>query len=354
MNILYRYIGKSVVGSILVVLLILLGVESFLELASELKDIGKGSFHIWQALATVPLMLPTDIYELFPIAALIGSLMGLGRLANQSELIVMMAAGVSRWQIIRALLLTTVVLLAITSLVGEGIAPKTQYLAKNQKTLSVSAGQTFKSATGVWFRDGSNFIFVRDIYVDHRLTDITRYQFDHDNRLTLISHAYKGLYDQGHWYFRDVHQTEIFKDHVVSKTIPVQKWDIHLDKRLLGVSNISPNQMSLKKLYSYIKYRKQNDLGRGLYEFEFWKRLTQPLSSLVMILLAVPFIFGPLRTVSMGLRVVIGVIAGFSFYILNQFFGPLSQVYQIPALLAAILPTVTFALLGIFLLFLRA
>lgn len=342
------------ISSVLLVLLLLLGVESFLELASELKDIGKGNFHFLQALINVPLMLPTDIYQLFPMAALIGSLMGLGRLANQSELIVMSAAGMSRWQIMRALLFTTVILLVFVSLIGEGIAPQTQHIAKQYKMLSLSAGQTFKSASGVWFRDGSNFIFVRDIYVDNRLTDVTRYHFDPDKRLTLISHAYKGLYKQGSWYFRDVHQSEIFDDHVVSKTIPLQKWDIKLDKRLLGVSNISPDQMSLKRLYSYIKYRRQNDLGMGMYEFEFWKRLTQPLASLVMVFLAIPFIFGPLRSVSMGFRVMIGVVIGFSFYILNQFFGPLSQVYQIPAILAATLPTITFALIGTFLLFLRA
>lgn len=354
MKILNKYIGRSIISSILIVLLILLGVESFLELASELKDVGKGNFHFLQAATNVPLMLPTDIYELFPMAALIGSLMGLGRLANQSELIVMSAAGMSRWQIIRALLITTVILLVFVSFIGEVVAPQTQHLAKEHKMLSLSSGQTFKSASGVWFRDGSNFIFVRDIYVDNRLTDITRYHFDQNKQLTLVSHAYKGLFKQGHWLFKDVHQSEIFPDHIVSKNVPLQQWDINLDKRLLGVSNISPNQMSLSRLSSYIKYRRQNDLGMGMYEFEFWKRITRPFASLVMVFLAVPFIFGPLRTVSMGLRIVIGVVVGFSFYILNQFFGPLSQVYQIPAVLAAILPTITFALLGTFLLFLRA
>lgn len=354
MDILNKYIGKTVVVSILTVLLILLGVESFLELASELKDVGKGNFDLWQAASNVPLMVPTDIYELFPMSALIGCLMGLGKLANQSELIVMSAAGVSRWQIIHALLRVALILLLFVTLLGEGVAPFAQHYAKDSKTIAVSSGQTFKTASGVWFRDGNNFIFVRDIYVDHRLNDVTRYQFNDNKQLVLASHAYKGIYERGNWFFYDVHQSVINNDHVVSKTIPKQLWDIHLDKRLLGLSNISPSQMTLWKLYSYIHYRHKNDLGTGLYEFEFWKRLTQPLSSLVMIFLAVPFIFGPLRTVSMGLRVVVGVVVGFGFYILNQFFGPISQVYQVPAALAATLPTLTFALLGTFLLFLRA
>ncbi|MBA2654268.1 MAG: LPS export ABC transporter permease LptG [Gammaproteobacteria bacterium] len=354
MNILNKYIGKTIIGSVLTVLLILLGIESFLELASELKDVGKGSFHFWQALMNVPLMLPTDMYELFPMAALIGSLLGLGKLANQSELIVMSAAGMSRFQIICAMLQAAALLLVVVSFVGEGIAPKAQQYAKDSKTIAISAGKTLKTASGVWFRDGSNFIFVRDILLGNHLYDVTRYKFDAQKKLSVISHADHGIYEKGGWYFHQVIQSEIMPDQIKSHSFEVQKWDINVDKRLLGISNIRTDQMSLPKLYSYIRYRQQNDLGAGLYEFAFWKRLIQPFATIVMIFLAVPFIFGPLRSVSMGLRIVTGVIIGFSFYILNQFFGPISQVYQIPVLIAAFLPTVTFAMLGGFLLFLKA
>lgn len=354
MNILNKYISKAIMGSVLMVLLTLIGIESFLELASELKDVGKGSFHFWQALINVPLMLPTDMYELFPMAALIGSLMGLGKLANQSELIVMSAAGMSRWQIIRAMLQAALILLVLISLIGEAIAPKAQQLAKETKTVALSAGKTLKTASGVWFRDGNNYIFVREILLGNHLFDITRYKFNQDKKLTVISHANEGTYREGGWFFHQVQQTEIFKDYIKSETFEMQRWDINVDKRLLGISNIRADQLSLFKLYSYIRYRHQNDLGAGMYEFAFWKRLIQPFATLVMIFLSVPFIFGPLRSVSMGLRIVTGVIVGFSFYILNQFFGPMSQVYQIPAIVAAILPTITFAMLGTFLLFLKA
>jgi|688.fasta_scaffold259600_2 lipopolysaccharide export system permease protein len=353
MNILNKYISKAIISSVLIVLLTLIGVESFLELASELKDVGKGGFHFFQALKNVPLMLPTDLYELFPMAALIGSLIGLGKLANNSELIVMTAAGMSRWQIILSMLQAAIFLLIFVSLIGEGLAPTSQQLAKDAKTAALSGGKTLKTASGVWFRDGNNFIFVRDILGNH-LHDVTRYKFNKDKKLTVISHANEGIYQQGGWLFYHIKQSELFNDHIKSETYNMQHWDINLDKRLLGISNIHAEQMSLFKLYAYIRYRHQNDLGAGLYEFAFWKRLIQPFATLVMILLAVPFIFGPLRTVSMGLRIVTGVIVGFSFYILNQFFGPVSQVYQMPSMLAAFLPTVTFALLGTFLLFLKA
>jgi lipopolysaccharide export system permease protein len=251
------------------------------------------------------------------------------------------------------MLQAAIFLLIFVSLIGEGLAPTSQQLAKDAKTAALSGGKTLKTASGVWFRDGNNFIFVRDILGNH-LHDVTRYKFNKDKKLTVISHANEGIYQQGGWLFYHIKQSELFNDHIKSETYNMQHWDINLDKRLLGISNIHAEQMSLFKLYAYIRYRHQNDLGAGLYEFAFWKRLIQPFATLVMILLAVPFIFGPLRTVSMGLRIVTGVIVGFSFYILNQFFGPVSQVYQMPSMLAAFLPTVTFALLGTFLLFLKA
>lgn len=353
MKILNQYIGKSLIGSILTVLLVLLGVESFIELAGELKDIGKGNFHITQAILNVPLMLPTDIYQLFPMAALIGSLMGLGKLASQSELIVMAAAGLSRIQIIRAMLQSALLLLIFVSLIGEVIAPRTQNLSRHSKLQAIASGQTIKTAAGFWFRENNNFVVVNDV-LDNQLLGITRFKFDDIQQLRVVSHADKALFEKGQWNFYNVGQSEIFRDHIVSTTLPVQKWDIHLDKRLLGVSTDRPEEMTLTKLYGYIHYRQKNDLEAGLYEFEFWKRLLQPFATLVMIFIAVPFIFGPLRSVSMGLRILAGVIVGFGFYIMNQFFGPLSLVYQIPALFAALLPTVTFAILGTFLLFLKA
>lgn len=353
MNIIDRYIGRSIIASVLMVLLVLLGIESFLEFASALKDVGKGGYNFLSAVLNVPLVLPTDLYELFPMAALMGSLVGLGRLANQSELIVMSAAGMSRWQIIRAMLLAAFLLLIFVSVVGEVIAPKAQKFAKETKAAAITGGQSLATASGVWFRDGHNFIFVRDILYGRRLNDVTRYFIDDNKKLTVASHAREGNYENGHWLFNDVEESQIYRDHVTSKKFAKQAWNIHLDERLLGVSNVHPDQMSLRKLQAYIQYRHQNDLGAGAYEFAFWKRLMQPLSTLVMIFLAVPFIFGPLRSVSMGLRIVTGIIVGFSFYILNQFFGPISQVYQIPAFLAALLPTLTFAGIGALLLCLK-
>lgn len=353
MSMLSRYISRIIISSILLVLLILLGVESFLELATELKDVGKGSFTFFQALMNVPFVLPTDLYELFPMAALIGSMIGLGKLANQSELVVIMAAGVSKWTITRYLLQSAFILLIAVSIIGEFVAPKATYYARDFKAMAISGGQALKTGSGVWFRDGDNFIFIKDIHSGNRLANIIRYKFDKDARLIVTSHAEDGSYQKGRWIFSKVKESNIFHDHITSRFLPTQQWDIKLDKRLLGVSNQNPNQMTLLKLYSYLRYRHQNDLGTGVYEFAFWKRIMQPFSSLVMVFLAIPFIFGPLRSVTMGLRVLTGVMIGIGFYIFNQFLAPLSQVYQIPGMFAAMFPTIIFAIMGAFLLFLK-
>lgn len=354
MNILSRYIIKNILSAIILVLLTLIGVEIFLELVSELKDLGRGNYTILAVLLNVPLFLPADIYQLFPIAALIGSLIGLGKLASQNELVVMGAAGVSRLKITLAVLNCALIMLFFVTILGEVVAPKAIDTVKYRKMVALSGGQTLRTKTGIWIRQGNDFVFIKEILGNNHMSEVTRYQFDQQQRLKLASFAEHGEYQNGKWLLQQINQTQFENDNVISQHLPRQWWRFGLDRKLLGITNLMPDQMTLTKLYAYIHYSHQNKQASGIYEFNFWKRLIQPLSTLVMIFLAVPFIFGPLRSANMGLRMVIGVIVGFCFYIMNQFLGPFSLVYQVPALVAAMLPSLIFAIIGGFLLFLRS
>jgi lipopolysaccharide export system permease protein len=219
----------------------------------------------------------------------------------------------------------------------------------------MSGGQSIKTSDGIWYRDNNDFIFIKEIAANNELRNIARYRVNTKMQLILTSFAEKGHYENGQWLFYNINQTNIENNnHIVSKKIAKQSWGITLDKNLLGLTKLTPDQMSLNKLKAYLQFRHHNGLTAGLYEFEFWKRLIQPIATMVMIFLAIPFIFGPLRSSSMGFRIVAGVIVGFSFYVMNQFFGPLSLVCQIPAFISALLPTLLFALIGGFLLFLKS
>lgn len=345
--ILERYIGKTIIGTILIVILVLAGVELFIEFTREFPDIGTGSYGWMQVMRYVPLMLPEDIYHLFPMAGLLGSLIGLGLLSSNSELVVMRASGLSLLQITEAVLKAALLLTFIMLLVGEAIGPIAQHHAIEKKATAISGGQTLLTAQGVWVHNQDNFIHIETVLPDGHWKSILCYQVDALHKLHSVSFAEDGFYDdQQKWIFKNVKETIFQGDTVTNENFSEQIWNLTLSPRLLGVVAIDAEQKSLVQLFNYITDRKKLGLNVDRYKFTFWQRALEPLAILVMIFLSVPFIFGFLRYQTMGLRIVTGTVFGFSFYVLNQFIGPFTMLYRLPAFFAALLPILLFAGLG--------
>ena len=349
MLIIHKYLTKTVISTIFLVVLLLLGLEIFIEFTREFPDVGTGDYGLLQVFAYVPMMLPLDVYQLFPMAGLLGSMMGLGILASHSELVVMRASGMSIFDITKAVLKAAALLAIVMFIVGEVFAPLLQHKANIYKTEALGSGQTLVTRHGgIWVRTGNNFVHIDKVLSRGQIEGITRYTFNDENRLQLSSFANSGQYENKKWIFYNVQQTNFQDNGTTNQNFAKQQWDMNLSPKLLGIADIDTDQKSLPELYTYIQYLKQSGLNYNNYQFTLWQRIFQPLATLVMILLAVPFVFGPLRTVTMGLRILTGIVMGFGFYILNQFVGPMSMVYQIPPFIAAILPTVVFSLLGAF------
>lgn len=346
MTILNRYLIRTVIEATLLAMLVLIGMQCFIIFVRELHDIGTKDYGVMQALVYVPLLLPSNLYQFFPMAGLLGCLLGLGRLASRSELIVMRAAGVSMAQIIFAVLKAALIMLVIATAMGEWLGPHAEDYAEHYKAIAMSGGQVLNTQQGMWFRDGDNFIHVNSVS-GHGwvLQGITRYHIN-NHRLKTASYAQSGEFHQGQWVFNNIEQSTISNEQVTSAHFARQVWDVSFNPRLLNMGEADPSQLTLPRLYGYIQYLKQTHQSPEQAQFTFWQRLFQPLATVIMICLAVPFIFGPLRTVTMGLRILAGIVVGFGFYMLNQFFGPLSMVYQLPPLLAAALPTFLFAIGG--------
>jgi lipopolysaccharide export system permease protein len=303
-----------------------------------------------RALVYILMLLPTDIYQFFPMAGLLGSLMGLGLLASRSELIVMRAAGVSLVDITRMVIVAASVVLIIAVICGEVIAPIAQRGAEKYKSEALSSGQTLRTNKGTWVRNQHDFLHIGAIPSYGHLENVTRYQFDPNDHLTASSFAAKADYNNGAWVFSDITETKVDKEQITTAYYKTQNWALSVDPKLLGATEIETNQKSLPQLYSHINYLRANDLNADKYEFAMWQRFVQPFAALVMILLAVPFIFGPLRSATMGLRMLAGAVVGIGFYMLNQFAGPIGMVFEFPALPAACLPTLVVTGLGAFLL----
>lgn len=346
MKLLDRYIGTTIIHTTFLVLLMLIGITTFITLIQEIGDIGTGNYNFLGALEHVLFDMPRQVYAFFPMAMLVGVSLGLGLLANHNELTVMRANGVPlsgiTWAVIKAALL----LLLLITLLGEGIGPIAEHQAEYQKTILTSKGQALETSHGTWVRDGTNFLYIDSILGHNHLQGVNRYQLDSQRKLITASYAKNGEYSHDQWTMQNVIESQINTDGIQTHQYPTANWELSLNPKLLRISAVEPEEMTLKQLFDYIRYLNKNHLNAAHYELAFWQRTFQPLATLIMVWLAIPFVFGSMRSITMGVRMSAGIAVGFGFYLLNQFFGPLGLVYQWPPIIAAIIPTLLFAFIA--------
>lgn len=347
MRLLNQYVIKTVLQTSIIIVIALMSLDFFIQLIGEFRDIGEANYTLTQGFIYVFLLMPRDLYQLFPIVGLIGCLIGLGVLASHSELIVMRAAGMSLFQISFSVILAILMMVFVVTLIGEIIAPISIHYAENLKATDKSAGQAVATQQGVWLRDGPSFIHIESVKDTKHLEGISRYLFSIDHRLTSVAFAKEATYIDHQWQVSDIHQTDLDTKQVTTQTLSLANWAMNLNPTLLKLAQVEPYEMSMPKLWAYIHYQKQNKLRYETSALNFWQRVFQPLGTCVMMFLAIPFIFGPLRSVTAGLRLVAGVVVGFGFYMLNQFFGPFSLVYHFPPFLAALTPSLLFFGVGL-------
>ena len=344
MNTLDRYIGKSILGSIFATLLTLVGLSAIIKFVEQFRSVGKGTYDIWQAVAFTGLTIPKDIETFFPMAALLGALMALGNLASRSELVVMQAAGFSRFKIGMAVMKTALPLVLLTMVIGEWGIPQTEQFARDMRARALSGGSMLSMKNGVWAKDGNNFVFVRRVTDDAKLNDIYIYTFDQQRNLTELKHANQASYSENEskWTLRQVNHSMITKDEVTTSNRLSEKWETNLTPDKLGAVSLRPTSLSISGLYNYISFLRETGQDVSRFELTFWRKIFQPVSVGVMMLLALSFIFGSLRSVTAGARIVTGICFGFLFYVLNEIFGQMSVVYNMPAVFGALMPSLLF------------
>lgn len=347
MNTLDRYIGKSILGSIFATLLTLVGLSAIIKFVEQFRSVGKGTYDIWQAVAFTGLTIPKDIETFFPMAALLGALMALGNLASRSELVVMQAAGFSRFKIGMAVMKTALPLVLLTMVIGEWGIPQTEQFARDMRARALSGGSMLSMKNGVWAKDGNNFVFVRRVTDDAKLNDIYIYTFDQNRNLTELKHANQASYseDESKWTLRQVNHSMISKDEIKTSNRLSEKWETNLTPDKLGAVSLRPTSLSISGLYNYISFLRETGQDVSRFELTFWRKIFQPVSVGVMMLLALSFIFGSLRSVTAGARIVTGICFGFLFYVVNEIFGQMSVVYNMPAVFGALMPSLLFVVM---------
>lgn len=347
-GVLDRYIGKTILNTIMMTLFMLVSLSGIIKFVEQLRNVGKGDYTALGAAMFTLLSVPKDIQIFFPIAALLGALLGLGTLATRSELVVMQASGFTRLQVAGAVMKTAIPLVLLTMAIGEWVVPQSEQMARNYRAQQMYGGSLLSTKGGLWAKDGNDFIFIERVSGEKELSGVNIYHFNDQRRLQTVRYAASANFEDGTWQLSQVETSDLTDPKQVTGTQTLTGvWHTNLTPDKLGVVVLDPQSLSIRGLHSYVKYLKQTGQESDRYQLDMWSKIFAPLSVAVMMLMALSFIFGPLRSVAMGVRVLVGISFGFVFYVLNQVFGQLSQVYQIPPILGAVLPSLLFLLISL-------
>lgn len=351
-GVLDRYIGKTIFTTIMMTLFMLVSLSGIIKFVDQLKRAGQGSYDALGAGIYTVLSVPKDIQIFFPMAALLGALLGLGMLAQRSELVVMQASGYTRMQVALSVMKTAIPLVLLTMAIGEWVAPQGEQMARNQRAQLMYGGSLLSTQQGLWAKDGNTFVYIARVRGDDELNGVSIYTFSDQRRLQSVRYAAAAKFDKDNkiWRLSQVDESNLTdpKQITGSQTLG-GTWQTNLTPDKLGVVALDPDALSISGLYNYVKYLKSSGQDSGRYQLQMWSKIFQPLSVAVMMLMALSFIFGPLRSVPMGVRVVTGISFGFVFYVLDQIFGPLTLVYGIPPVVGALLPSASFFCISLWL-----
>lgn len=339
MKVLNRYIAFEIIKGSVVASIVLLSLLNFFTFTDELGDIGEGSYSIKDIFVYLSLTSPRDFYELLPSSVLLGSLVTLGGLGNNRELVAMQVAGASKFMIIWGVIRAGLILTVFSSLIGEYVAPPAERAAVTFKSAATRQQVASRTKYGFWLRDGRIFINIRQIQQQNELGDISIFEYDESRRLKLETHADKAVYDGVKWRLENIKMTRFDRGAVAGESIPVADWSSVLAPDLLNIFVIRPENLSAYELWKYREYLRNNGQKNQNVELGFWGRIVNPFVTLVMLLVAVPFVMTVRRETSLGQRIVVGVTFGLGFYLFDRMFGHIGLIYQMNPVFAAIFPT---------------
>jgi lipopolysaccharide export system permease protein len=340
MNTLDRYLYRTVLIYTLMALAVLVTLGALFLFISQQGDIGVGNYSAGEAFLYTLLNLPEQAFEVLPIAAMIGALMGLGNLASGSELVVTRASGVSVWRIAWPVGLAGLTLALIMYGIGEYVAPPMAQLAKREKTTSKLADISFAGSSSAWVKDGNLILRVQTGEVDQAFGGVSLFELDGSNRLRSVKRAESiSVADPGHWRLHNVSTTRFTDDRIESQVVPEITMTSAVNPDFLGLAATDPDLLTLRGLASYIDHLRRNNLGTVPYEIGFWSRIARLFAVIVVTLLALPFVFGPLRTTGAGARTVIGVLLGVVFFLITGMVEKGGQIFGANPILVGWLPT---------------
>ncbi len=349
MMLIKRYIGQQVTGAIAIVLCVIVSLDVISEFVDELDNV-RGNYTLLEVFIYSALSLPSAIYDYLPLAALVGCLIGLGVLANTSELTIIRAAGVSVRRIIWAVMRPILFYIGCGVLLGEYVTPTSDQYAASRKAIALGHKTALQGQRGVWNRENNEFMHFSAVLPNGKLFGITRLQFNDDGELLSSTYVESAIFQGSSWFERNGIATELLPDKTTRSTFPARSWFSEISPKLLDVLVLPPEDLPMQRLYSYGNYLERQGQDAAEYRLAFWQKALQPLATASLVMIAISFVFGPLRQVTMGFRIFTGVIVGIVFRTSQDLLGPSSLIFGFSPLIAVLAPIVVCALLGAILL----
>lgn len=347
MRIVDLHIARTLILQVLLVLAVLLGLFVFVTFLDQLGELGRGDFTMIDALKYVVLTIPRTVYDLFPMVGLLGTMLAMSNLAQDSELVVLRSSGLSLFRITGSVLKVGVVMALIAVLLGEFVTPWSETAAQRTRAEALQRNIQQQGNRGLWLRDDQTYVNIGEVLPDLTLVDLRLFEFDSDRKLRSLATAKRATFGDGAWKLEKVNQTVISLEKGSTQKIDKANWQTVVTPDILQVFLIQPDQLSIRQLRRYVTHLEDNSQDTAKWELAFWGKLILPIATCVMVVLAIPFVFSQIRAGSLGRNLLIGIMLGLVFYVANKSFGYLVLVYDIAPMVGAILPTVVFMIISI-------
>lgn len=334
-----RHLMAQVLELTAITALALMAIQAFITFAAEAGDVGGGFGFVELALYVV-MLVPSALLTMLPMIALLGTLLGLGTLASQGELVAMRAVGVSVLRFGRAVMLAGLVLGALALVLGDWLGPAGQHAAQRLRDVAKHGVDPDAAAGPVWLRQGSNLIHIRSLLGEDHVADVTAYNLDDSFRLQSVSHIERARHEAGRWQLSGIARSVFEQGRVRAEHIEAADWSSEeLPPDVLRLFVLEAKSLSINGLIRLIEFMDANGLDSSGYRLSLWRKLVAPLGVVVMMLLAIPFVLGPLRDTGAGQRLLVGVLVGLLYWIASEVVANTGQLYDWPPLLSASLPT---------------
>ncbi len=353
MKTLTRHIGREVLSAIMLIFGALVMLFAFFDLIHELADVGKANYGITSAILFVALQMPSRMYELFPVAALIGTLFAMAQLVANSEYTVMRASGASLLQVTWAIVRVGIPIAVLTFLAGEFVAPPAERLAQQVRGQAMGdtrriVAQQFQS--GFWFKQDATFVNIRSVLADMTLSGVRLYEFDANLAMTRMRVAERGTFTgEGEWKLVNVATTDFTPEGTKVTMVPEWAWKTVLRPSLLNVFQVAPERLELNALYDNIRVLKNQKTSR--FEIAFWNKVFYPAAVVVMMILAMPFAYFQRRAGGVGFRIFAGTMLGLAFFLIGRLFSNLGVLNDWQPLFSAVFPLTMFVAVAVAMLY---